>query len=128
MKRCLVCLEMKARTEFSKHRSDCKTCNHVRQRTWYDNNKEYALEKSADRHYRRKYGLTKAQVEEMRQQQENKCAICFNQFAKTPAVDHCHTTGKVRGLLCRFCNIGLGNFNDDLCRIDAAAAYLKRFA
>ena len=53
------------------------------------------------------------------------CAICKRKFDKTPCVDHCHSTGKVRGLLCRKCNIGLGFCRDDSNLMRAATAYLE---
>jgi hypothetical protein len=68
-------------------------------------------------------------------EQNGECAICGvvmtpparaskNSVAVT--VDHCHETGKVRGLLCYSCNLGMGIFKDSLERIRAAAAYLER--
>ena len=60
------------------------------------------------------------------------CAICLNPFGifqneyRRPNVDHCHSTGKVRGLLCRFCNIALGGFKDDLAAIRRAEQYLLK--
>ena len=60
----------------------------------------------------------------MRERQGNVCGIC-----KTPGkplcVDHCHATGKVRGLLCRDCNLGLGNYKDNPVFTRAATAYLE---
>ena len=60
----------------------------------------------------------------MRERQKNVCGIC-----KTPGkplcVDHCHATGKVRGLLCRDCNLGLGNYKDNPVFTRAATAYLE---
>jgi len=57
--------------------------------------------------------------------QNGKCAIC--DLEKSPlCLDHCHTTGKVRGLLCRNCNGVLGRFGDDIKRFETAALYLKK--
>lgn len=43
------------------------------------------------------------------------------------SIDHCHTTGKVRGLLCRQCNIALGKFKEDVTILQSAIAYLKKY-
>lgn len=55
---------------------------------------------------RRKYGLTLDRFKEMIKRQENKCMICLEK--KSLVVDHCHSTGIVRGLLCNQCNTMLG--------------------
>jgi len=55
-----------------------------------------------------RYGLTEEEYNQMILQQDNKCAVCTQPFTTTPHVDHCHTTGRVRGLLCSPCNTGLG--------------------
>jgi hypothetical protein len=57
--------------------------------------------------------------------QENRCGSCGDVFVKTPFVDHCHTTGKVRGLLCSHCSTGLGNFKDSIMRLLLAIRYLR---
>ena len=57
------------------------------------------------------YGLSIEDYNKMLLLQKNKCAICQSEFIKTPHVDHCHDTGKVRGLLCKVCNVSLGGFN-----------------
>lgn len=53
-----------------------------------------------------------------------RCAIC----AATEELvgDHCHTTGRPRGILCRNCNLAIGNMADDPARLRAAATYLER--
>ena len=55
-----------------------------------------------------KYGLTQKTFNHLLNSQDNKCAICKNQFDVTPIIDHSHITGKTRGLLCSGCNIILG--------------------
>jgi hypothetical protein len=70
------------------------------------------------------HGLSLQAYRAMRERQKNVCGIC-----KTPGkplcVDHCHATGKVRGLLCRDCNLGLGNYKDKPVFTRAATAYLE---
>ncbi len=57
----------------------------------------------------------------------NKCAICgAAPSSRKLHIDHCHTTGLLRGVLCHNCNIGLGNFRDSPDLLVAAVAYLKR--
>jgi len=73
-----------------------------------------------------KYGVTEEQVVALRKYQGNKCAICLKPFTKTPCLDHDHETKTLRGLLCAACNLGLGKFEDDTCRLDRAIAYLIR--
>ena len=75
----------------------------------------------------KKYGITLAEKKEMLNEQGNKCKICLQDFPSdvAPNVDHCHTSGKVRGLLCWNCNIGLGSFKDNPVVLIKAAEYLK---
>jgi hypothetical protein len=73
---------------------------------------------------RRNYGLTIEQVEDMKSKQKGLCAICHT-IPKHWHVDHCHNTGKVRGMLCGSCNMGLGLFHDDTQRLKDAAEYLN---
>lgn len=74
------------------------------------------------------YGLTIEQFNAMIIAQDNKCAICGGHSTthKNLTIDHCHTTGKVRDLLCQNCNSGLGHFKDDPDKLIAAAKYLWR--
>lgn len=53
------------------------------------------------------------------------CGVEESKLNKRLAVDHCHTTGKVRGLLCSKCNTALGQLDDDLNKISALYSYLK---
>lgn len=81
-------------------------------------------------HLARKYGLSIEEYENLLNEQGYKCSICGcngsgedkNKFV----VDHCHTTGKVRGLLCWPCNIGIGMFKDNSDLLEKVIQYLKR--
>lgn len=84
-----------------------------------------------DSELRRKYGITLATYLEMAQQQDYRCAVCGEEeselragIPKAMAIDHCHTTGKVRELLCNSCNKGLGYFYDRPTLLTLASAYL----
>lgn len=71
-----------------------------------------------------KYGLTFEQFSAMLDQQEGRCAICREEFDEEPMVDHDHSTRRVRGLLCKPCNTGLGMFRDRASLLMAAKDYL----
>ena len=71
-----------------------------------------------------KFGITKEEYETMVEEQGNRCAICQIKMSP-PCIDHCHSTDKVRGLLCRKCNIGLGYFDDSIKYMRRAIKYLK---
>lgn len=60
----------------------------------------------------RRYGMSLEQFDRMIKQQDNKCGICLEVFITTPCVDHNHKTNKIRGLLCRKCNIAFGHFRE----------------
>jgi hypothetical protein len=77
-------------------------------------------------YYKRRYNLTPEQVEEMRRAG---CAICGTAAGVVGRhgqlhIDHCHATGKLRGVLCSECNVGLGKFKDDPALLRRAAEYL----
>lgn len=72
----------------------------------------------------RKYGLTKGEYDKMYNRQGGLCAIC-KEWMQPANVDHCHDSGKVRGLLCRNCNTGLGAFRDSTRLLAHAMVYLE---
>lgn len=93
-------------------------------------------EKARKRDYDRKYlyGVTVAEITQHLAEQGGGCKICktpldvekFGTRCRTmkPHVDHCHTTGKYRGILCHGCNLGLGLFKDSPAALYAAITYL----
>ena len=80
------------------------------------------------------YGITEEQYEAMLTVQGGRCAICRSlptwnwprdgRSQPRLCIDHDHQTGKVRGLLCHACNVGIGNLGDDASRVRAALTYL----
>lgn len=82
-----------------------------------------------------KYGLEWADYERMHTENEGRCEICQAPLSllkaadtETAYVDHCHTSGKVRGLLCNPCNRGLGYFRDSRLHLQKAMEYLDKHA
>ena len=74
-----------------------------------------------------RYGLTNDQVEAMITAQKGLCAICAEPLPARYHIDHSHSTGKVRGILCHGCNLKLPMV-EDKPKLQAALAYLARHA
>jgi hypothetical protein len=150
MKTCSKCREAKRESDFTRNATKpdgldvhCRACKRTRNRHWRDAHSEslkqyYADYRAAhpnhgrDSHLKRKYGLGGvAAFDSMLVTQGGRCAICGTDKpggAGTFSVDHDHTTGAVRGLLCTNCNQGIGHLKDDIAILQAALEYLKRFS
>jgi hypothetical protein len=129
-KRCTKCGEDKELNEFPNERrsSDgvaarCKSCASVYQKTW----REHKGGNLYDRTIR--YGISPEEYEELLEEQLNSCACCGSSNPKRKAgfvVDHDHNTGRIRGLLCHNCNIGIGLLGDSLDGLELAFNYLRK--
>lgn len=74
-----------------------------------------------------RYGITKDIFDKMLTEQNNKCSICELKINENSChIDHCHSTGEVRGLLCEKCNKGLGQFDDNINYLKNAINYLTK--
>lgn len=73
------------------------------------------------------YGIDLETYGWMLYHQAFRCRVCFDQLEadRETHVDHCHQTGKVRGILCEHCNKGIGHLRDDPTRLILAAKYLE---
>jgi hypothetical protein len=90
-------------------------------REWRRKNEAYVR----DREYKKRFGITIEEYEALLERQDGRCAICRQPCRRGRlAVDHCHATGRVRGLLCRSCNIILGLADDSPAWMERAMKYL----
>lgn len=71
-----------------------------------------------------RYGLTPAEYDRMLAKQGGRCAACGTESDRLQ-VDHCHESGKVRGILCPNCNSALGHAQDDIDRLQRLISYLR---
>lgn len=95
----------------------------AKSRAWYAENRSHAIAQARIRRLRTYFGLTPDEYEAMLVAQNNVCAIC-GQNGKKLHIDHCHTTGKIRGLLCAPCNSFLGRIHDSPAVLDQIKRYL----
>ena len=98
---------------------------------YYDANRQAMSERQRKYQLRDKYGITEEDYAHILNEQDGACAICKTKSPtgkwKRFAVDHCHITGDVRGLLCNECNRGMGLLKDDPDLLDKAAYYLRNY-
>lgn len=105
----------------------CKPCAAEDTKEWNLKNKATRKE----RYLKRVYNLSEIEYLNRLEKQNYKCLLCNSNFSgertapKAPVVDHCHTTGKVRGILCNECNRGLGYFRDNPEALTKAASYVQ---
>lgn len=81
-------------------------------------------------HYKKEYGITLAQFQAMLERQGGKCRLCGKDVTlkqKDAHMDHCHTTGRLRAILCRACNTGVGMLGDSAALLRKAAEYLDEY-
>lgn len=106
---------------------NCKECDKLARKEYKSKNKEAC--KLSDRKYNlSRYGLTIDDYNELFIAQKGCCKGCDTHqsaFKKNLVVDHCHTTGKVRGLLCVGCNLALGYVKDSIENLASLINYLN---
>jgi hypothetical protein len=132
-KACRLCEQEKDESEFyrffdrwtDKHylSARCKPCHQEYKRQSPTTPRNRKAEKLQLR-----YGLTYEQWEKMREKEGYRCMVCGiteDELGKHLDVDHCHDSGKVRGLLCNPCNTMIGHSRDNIAVLEAAARYLK---
>ena len=133
MKVCTKCNIEKSLSEFNKaingklqKRADCKTCQSEwakeRNKITYDSETKWKWSMKST------FNLTVEDYNTLFEKQNGCCAICNRhqtEFKKRLAIDHCHTTNVIRGLLCSSCNTALGLLKDDTNALQNAIEYLN---
>ena len=121
MKTCSKCKESLQDDAFYKGQRYCKECSKLYKRGRHDPN-------SRNRRLKRTYGISQEDYTKMFEDQGGVCAICSDSCSTFDnlCVDHDHTTGQVRGLLCKSCNIALGEFKDNISLLQAAIDYVSK--
>lgn len=123
--RCKSCGELHEQVgrEIQRNQAPMSCENYAPHNKIYDNKRDGII--------RRQYGITLADYEELLETQNFKCAICGNEDeveGRRLAIDHCHESGDVRGLLCGKCNRGLGLFYDNPELLSNAIEYLNQYS
>jgi hypothetical protein len=103
---------------------------------WLDKNHDERIIHARRWHLKNKFGITLEDYDKLLAKQNSKCAICGlvngvkpdsrGRVTQLLHIDHCHKTNKVRGLLCRQCNVGLGSFRDSPQLLLQASEYLTK--
>lgn len=151
-KKCQTCKEIKLLNEFHNSRTSkdgktarCKICDSRARKKYYEENekgRKHAYIKNRNRTLYNKYKITHDEYMELLTKQNNSCGICnitLEQFQakarskngldkrqKMFAVDHCHKTNKIRGLLCNNCNRAIGLLGDTANNLKNAYNYLLK--
>ena len=130
MKICATCKKQKLVIEFYKCKAnkdglyhECKSCKSDYDKLRHRKNPKARL----DKNLQNRYGITLEQKQHMIASQNGKCAICETKLdnGKHTCVDHCHTTGKIRKILCRSCNIMIGHSKENTEILNKAIQYLS---
>jgi Recombination endonuclease VII len=123
---CARCQSVKSVDDFWKNKATksgihphCKKC------VYPDNQKRKTRAVMRATHLRKSYGLSLSDFQAMLDKQKGACLICLCDLSPKACVDHCHSTGAIRGLLCDGCNNGLGRLKDSPALLRRAAEYLE---
>lgn len=98
--------------------------NNARNRIYRERDKEKYRKYARNHHLTKTYNITQEEYVKLVEKQKNKCLVC-KEVQKQFHIDHCHKTGKIRGLLCGKCNRGIGMLKEDPKILLSAINYLK---
>lgn len=119
----------RGRKWYYKHHEENKIKLNEYHKQWTKQNPEKRKKIKRKYDLKKSYGMTQEQYDNMLVKQQGLCAICNKQqkaISRRLDIDHCHKTGKIRGLLCSKCNTALGLLNEDVEVFNKAVSYLSR--
>lgn len=114
-------IAIKSKVRYEKKREEIL----MKERKRYQRDKLKVFHRTRIWRLKRNFGITVEQYDKLLHEQGGVCAICKSKGKRLLGVDHCHGTGKVRGLLCHSCNIALGLLKDSIPSARAAVSYLE---
>jgi hypothetical protein len=129
-KRCTTCGgQFETKSYVGRDFSYCPKCRSAKRKANWKSNKVHIAKLNRKSFLKTQYGISSDEYEFLLKKQFGECAICrslsgHRKGSTRLAVDHCHSTGKVRGLLCQPCNTALGIFKDDVRLLKRAIKYL----
>lgn len=103
----------------------CKECSRMQNNSWRARNPHIMKESQRNTMRKRTYGISAEDYNLLLESQNFSCRICLKEIGREAAVDHCHKTAVVRGLLCRKCNSAIGLLGEDIDSFQRAIDYLK---
>lgn len=122
---CIACMRERNKRLFEKDPAAAA----AKVKAWREANPEKSRASKRRSSIKRKYGLTPEDIFRMMAKQSGKCAICDRMLDPSTCngmhIDHCHATGRVRGLLCGCCNTSIGKLGDDVKGLRRALDYLE---
>lgn len=146
MNTCSACHETLPLEAFRPERNQCKQCYKSAKKRYdqsrYPKRREESLARNkryrlrhrerikrldAEKRFRHEYGIDFEDWARMYEAQEYRCALCSERldFGRRTCVDHCHRSGRVRGLLCQSCNVGVGGYERMKVREETVRLYLS---
>lgn len=136
-KPCPLCPNERHITKTGKTSTHCKSCLTRADKAWKSKNPERWAYLQWKAHIKHEFGITPEIFEFMWESQSGKCKICDRGLIKPlttkkceetkATIDHDHTTGKVRALLCNPCNVSLGLMKESPKFLRKAAEYLESY-
>lgn len=139
-KKCSMCKQEKTidmfgtweHKEVVKPKCRCRKCEANANKMWRESHPEEQKERTRSSVLKRKYGITDDIYNKMLMLQDSKCAICGKTYGYIAngvecrlGIDHDHSDGSIRGLLCASCNIGIGNFYHNKKLLETAIIYIE---